>query len=541
MAPTTTLPLEQATPRAAQPRPSLETGLLVGAALAVLVGHALVNFFGPYGLQRDEFLYLAMGRHLHLWGMDFPPLIALAASAGHRLLGDSIPAIRLVPALAHALLVLLAGVAAREFGGRRFAQGLAALCVALCTLFLRAGSLFQPTILDQLWWTLALLALARIGRTAEEDGGAGDPVAWVGLGLFGGLGLLTKFSIGFLGVAMLVGLVLSPTRRALLTRWPWEAALLALLIGSPSIGGQIQLGFPVVQQMRDLTAIQLQHVGYLDFVMGQLMMLGPILLLPILGILRLLTVPAARGHRVVAWACLAAFALLLVLHGKAYYIGPIYPALIGAGAAALELGTGVLAGHVVGRVTGNVVRGLVVAIILIYGILALPFGTPVLGPGNMAAYVTRAQMAAAARTNTGVQLRLPQDYADMIGWPEEAAAVSRAFKSLTPEQRAQAVVFASNWGEAGALDYYGPRVGLPPVICNSGSYWFWGPGAKPGNVMVLIGTDSADAARDFRSVRVSGRMRNPWGVPEEQHAPILIAEGPLKTLQQVWPSWAGRN
>jgi hypothetical protein len=261
----------------------------------------------------------------------------------------------------------------------------------------------------------------------------------------------------------------------------------------------------------------------------------------VLGIIGLLTVPAARGHRVVAWTCLAAFALLLVLHGKAYYIGPIYPVLIGAGAAGLELGTGVLAGHAVGRVTGNVLRGLVVAIILIFGLAALPFGAPMLGPGNMAAYVTRLQMTAATRTNTGVQLRLPQDYADMIGWPEEAAAVARAFKSLTPEQRAQAVVFASNYGQAGAIDFYGPRVGLPPAICNSGSYWFWGPGTKPGNVMVLIGTDSADAARYFRSVRVSGRMRNPWGVPEEQHAPILIAEGPLKTLQQAWPAWAGHN
>jgi len=147
-------------------------GLLLGIALAVVVAHVLVNIFGPYGFHRDEFLYLAMGQHLRIWAMDFPPMMALAAEASRHLLGDSLVAIRIVPAIAHALLIVLAGLAAREFGGRRFAQALAALSVALAPVFMRPGNLFHPVILDQLWWTLALLALARIGRTAEEDGGA---------------------------------------------------------------------------------------------------------------------------------------------------------------------------------------------------------------------------------------------------------------------------------------------------------------------------------------------------------------------------------
>lgn len=536
--PLTPMPPDPAAAPAPDTRRPLEIGLLLGIALALVVAHTMVNLFSPYEFHRDEFLYLAMGRHLRLWAMDFPPMIALLARATVRLLGDSMVAIRTVPALTHGLLIFLAGVAAREFGGRRFAQALAALSVALAPVFLRPGNLYMPVILDQLWWTLALLMLARIGRTAQASGGVGDPIAWLGLGIVGGLGLLTKFSIGFIGVSMLVGLLLSPQRRVFLTRWPWGAALLALVIGSPSIVGQIRLGFPVIGQMRDLQAGQLVHVSYLEFVSSQVMFLGPIMLLPILAVLRMLTLPAERGHRVVAWSCLAAFALLLLLHGKAYYIAPIYPVLIGAGAAALELGNRVLAEHAVGRV---LVRGAVTALILIFGAFALPMGLPILKPAAMARYAASSGITEATRTNWGSQLPLPQDYADMLGWKADVDSVARVFNSLPPAERAEAVVGADSYGHAGAIDYYGPKLGLPPAISAVGSYWFFGPGTKPGNVGVVLGDDSASLARLFRSVHQVTRTSNPWGVPYERHVPIFVVRQPWRPLQQVWPSLAGQN
>ncbi len=542
MAVTQALPDVGAAPRApapALPRPPLAFESLFILALLVLAAHALTNVFGPYGFQRDEFLYFAMGQHLRLWAMDFPPAIAFLAESTRHLLGDSMVALRIVPALAHALLVILAGMLARTFGGGRFAQLLAAVSVAITSLFLRAGNLFQPTVLDQLIWTLALLALARIGRSAAEDGGSGDAVAWIGLGIVGGLGLLTKFSIGFLGVGMFVGLLLSPMRRVLLTRWPYEALLLGLIIGSPSIVGQIQLGFPVVGQMRDLQTYQLVHVGYSVYLLDQLMMFGPVILLAVLGVLRLLFAPSARGFRAVAWTCLATFALLLVLHGKAYYIGPIYPTLIAAGAAALELWTGAMAGHVVGRVTGNVLRGLVFLLVLAYGIGGLPMGLPILPPSDMARYAAELRLTGATRTNAGEQLRLPQDYADMIGWPQEVAAVARVYKSLPPDKQAQAVIIGSSYGHAGALDFYGPKLGLPPAISFAGSYYFWGPGTRPGQVAIMLGGDTTYLKPVYRVVRPVARMVNPWGVPEEQHAAIFVAEQPYKTWQQVWPSMTG--
>jgi len=525
----------------AEKGPRLALGILLLIALLVGVAHALVNYIGPYGFHRDEFLYFAMGRHLSIWGMDFPPMIALIAEGTRRLLGDSIVAVRVVPLLAHALLIVLAGVLAREFGGGRFAQVLAAICVALSPLFMRASNLLHPVVLDQLWWTLALYALARIGRTAEERGDVGSVLAWIALGIAGGLGILTKFSIGFLGVSMLVGLLLAPQRRVLATIYPWQAAVIALVIGSPSIVGQIQLKFPIISQMQALQAGQLEHVSYFEYMFEQILMFGPMMVLPVLGVIRLLTVPAMRGYRAVAWTCLAAWALLLVLHGKAYYVGPIYPTLIAAGAAAVELGTGVIRGHAVGRITGNVLKGLLVILILLYGAVVLPMGLPFLGPTYMAQYAARLGITQATRTNYGGQLALPQDYADMIGWPEEVAAVARHYKELPPEKQKEAIIIGDSYGHAGAIDFYGPKLGLPPAVSANGTYWFFGPGTRPGNVAIVLGDDSASLTRFFRVVRPVGRMNNPWGVPEEQHARIFETEQPIKSIQEVWPSLAGQH
>ena len=525
-------------PRAQGPRPALAFGLIVLAALLVGAAHVAANYFTPYGFHRDEFLYLAMGRHLRLWAMDFPPMMALMARATRQLLGDSLPAIRALPAVAHVLLVLMAGVLAREFGGGRFAQVLAALSVALAPLFMRPGALFHPVVFDQLWWTLALLALARLGRTSEASGDTGDPFAWLGLGIVAGLGLLTKFSIGFLGVGMLVGLILSRQRRALATWSPYQALVVALAIGSPSIVGQARLGFPVVPQMQNLEATQLTHVGYLDYLFGQVLFLGPIAILVILGALRLLFAPSARAYRAVGWTCVATFVLLMVLHGKAYYIGPIYPTLIAAGAAALELGTAGLARNAFGRAAAYGLRGIVVVLVLAYGLGSIPMGLPILHPRIMADYSADLGITAAVTTNHGAVLRLPQDYADMLGWRHEVAAVARAFKGLPPAQQAEAVVSGRNYGQAGAIDYWGPGMGLPPAISPAGSYWFFGPGRKPGNVLVTIGWDSTTLARYYRVVRPVLRVTNPWGVPEEQDLLVIVSEQPLEPLQQVWPSLA---
>jgi 4-amino-4-deoxy-L-arabinose transferase-like glycosyltransferase len=516
--------------------PPLAARALGALSVCTFALHVLVNRFSPYGFQRDEFLYMAMGRHLRPWRMDFPPFIAMLSQAERFVLGDSVVAIRFAPALAAALLVLMAGLIARELGGGKYAQIFAAVAVATSPLFLRTGDLFQPVVLDQLWWTIALFALVKLGSSAPSDDTlSGAPRWWIVLGVACGLGLLTKFSLLFFGAALVAAILIAPQRRVILTPWPWFAAVLAFVIGSPSIAGQVALGYPVVSQMKTLQGSQLAHVSAWSFVAGQFY-LGAAVLLALAGALYLVLAGRMRAFRAVGWTCIGAFMLLLVLHGKSYYIGPIYPTLFAAGAVAFERWTerGTIR-------AAALVRALAVVVLVAYAALAAPLELPIFSKETTAAFASRSKVSGATRTNMGVALKLPQDYADMLGWPELAAAVAHAYDSLPAEKRAKVVLGADNYGEAGALEYYGPRLGLPRVVSSAGSYWFFGPGDKPGTVLVSLGVSKEDLERWYRTVTPAGRVINTWGVPEESDVPIYVAENPRTTLQEVWPSLAGQN
>ena len=499
---------------------ALALWVIVVAVVLKLAMHVTAAVITPYEIHRDEFLYLAMGEHLRLWRMDFPPAIALLAQLMRHTVGVGLEALRVVPALFSTVLVVLAALTARELGGGRYAQALGALLVIASAAFMRSGALFQPVVLDQVAWTVVLFALLKLGRTE-------DPRWWILVGVGGGFGLLTKFSIGIIGVAVLVALILLPERRWLATRWPWLAAAIALLIGSPSILGQIRTGWPAILYARELGAEQLSRVTVGGFLGSQLEMLGPALLLAVVGLWELLK---RVSSRMVALSCIGALAILLVAHGKGYYLLPIYPVLFGAGAEWAERVSDYLA-NVRARA---VVRAVIVIVVAAYGVFALPFGLPVLQPETMARYATLGP-GGMVTTNMGQTLQLPQDYADMLGWRERVEAVAHVYESLPPEQRAKAVIATENYGQAGAIDYYGPALGLPHAICTCGTYWFFGPGTLPGEVLVSIGVEESDLRTLYGDVQPVGRVDLPWSVPEERDAPLSVATEPAMTLQQFWP------
>ena len=507
------------------PRPPFATTLVLLEAATALMLHLIVNARTPYGIHRDELLYLAMGQNLRLWGMDFPPMIAIVADASRTLLGESLVALRFVPAVVGAGLVVLAAVIARALGGGRVAQGLAAFCVLTCPLFLRAANLLQPVVVDQLIWTAMLYVLVRLCR------GEG-PGEWILLGLLAGLGLLTKFTVGFIALGILAGVLLSPLRAARHTPWPWLGLGAALVVGSPSLVGQIRLGLPVLTQMADLRESQLERLTPLDFLLGQLLW-GPAILFAVAGAWYLLRNPEMRAFRPVGWSCLAAFALLLLGKGKPYYAGPLYPTLFAAGAVLFERRARGL--------RGDVLQVATVGVLFAFFLIILPLGVPILPPLEMATYASTLGVTAAVRTNTGTVGALPQDYADMLGWEEQAVAVARVYRALPAHQRERAVLVAGNYGEAGALDFYGPRLGLPPVVSPAGSYWFFGPGERPGEVAITIGIPADSLRRVFDTVRTVARVGHVWAVEEERRVSINVATGARTTLQQLWPSLAGRQ
>jgi hypothetical protein len=508
-------------------RPPSATRVIAAIAACKLALHVTVNGVTTFGFQRDEFLYFAMGEHLRLWRMDFPPAIAIAAVVDRALLGDSMIAIRMVPALFSTAVLVLAALIARELGGGRFAQGIAALAVLASPLFLRSGNLFQPVVMDQFWWTLAFYALLRLCRSAE-------PRWWIALGVALGFGLFTKFSALIFGFAVFLAICVTPHRSALRSRWPWIAAAVAFAIGSPSLVAQMALGWPVVGQMHDLRAVQLDRVTPAAFLTEQLAW-GPATLLALAGAIALLSSRRFAAFRVAGWACVLAELVLMLAHGKSYYAGPVHPTLIAAGAIVLES-----AGRERWRAFArNTLRWSAVVMLLAYGVIVLPIGVPILTPERTAAYIRAIGFEFTLRNNRGRLERLPQDFADMLGWEEQVQVVARAYRALTPEEQGEVVIGAGNYGEAGALDYYGPRYGLPKAISSAGSYWFFGPGPRPGTLALVIDQHGENLKKIWDDVRPVAHIHNDWSVMEERDVPVYLCRRPRQTVQQVWPSLGG--
>ena len=509
--------------------------VIASLAIASLALHATVLAVTPFGIHRDEFLYFSMGNHLRLWHMDFPPAIAMLGALSQVLFGHTIATARVFPAIEGAFLIVLAALTARELGGGRFAQGLAGFAVLASPMFERNATLFQPVVLDQICWTLALFAIARVARVRADGGDTRNP--WLLFGVAIGLGLLCKFSILFLCISVLAAVLLTPMRREILRPWPWIAVLIMLVLGSPSIAGQITLHFPVVAQMRDLNATQLVHVTASEFIGTQLLNIGPAgILVAIVGAAVMLAWAPLRIFATVSLSCVLAFLLLLVLHGKPYYIGPIYPALFAAGGVALER----MQWSRLPR-AATAARWAVVVLMGAYFVVTLPVALPILSVPASAEYAARLAGGAALRTDRGNVDKLPQDFADMLGWRAEAAALGRVYHSLPPDEQREAVITTSNYGEAGAAEFYAREFDLPPVVTSAGSFWFFGPGIRPGKVVIALGSDPADLDKGWRSVHEVARLSRPWSVSEERDRPIYLATEPRMTLQQMWPSLAGHQ
>ncbi|HLP18099.1 MAG TPA: glycosyltransferase family 39 protein [Bacteroidota bacterium] len=511
------------------PGPKKSDSLSIAAAALAITAvalHILVNYMSPYGIHRDEFLYLAMGDHLQLWRMDFPPFLGVISNISRAWFGQSLAALRLLPAFAGGFLILFAVDAARRLGGKAFAQILTAVSMLASVLYLRAANLLQPVVFDELWWTIGMWCLIRWRQS-------GDKRWWIALGIVCGIGLFTKFSIVFFGFGVFVGLVATRDRTLLTTRWPWIAFALTVLIGLPSLVGQIVLGFPVMAQLDSLRSHQLVRISSLNFVSGQAFMLGLGVFVAVIGIVALIASKRFSNFRILGWTFIGSFAILILLQGKAYYLGPVYPVLIGAGAVIIE---NMVTGHASG-----VFRKAVIALIVLGGLATLPLGLPILPPPTMERYDHLLGTTSAVKSNEGVVLRLPQDYADMLGWEERVAELARIYKNLSPEERADAIIIAGNYGEAGAVDYYGPRHGLPHALCVSGSYWFFGPGDKPGKIAITIGCDEASLKRNWRSVTKISRLKDEWTVPEEQDLVFYLCGSQIRSVQTIWPSFAGRN
>ena len=497
------------------------TAPLVVLPLAALLVH--VAFIHGYGYFRDELYYLACTRHL-AWGyVDQPPLSIWLLWLVTHTLGTSLFAIRLLPAVAAAAIVWLTGLMTRALGGGRFAQVLAMLAALVVPYYLALGSVYTMNVFDIVFWTLAAYLLVRI-LTADEAR------LWPWLGLVLGLGLLNKISVLWLGFGLACGLLFTRERRWLRTPGPWVAGLIAVVFFLPYVLWQIPNHWATLEFIHNATTQKMAGVSPVGFVLAQVLDMHP-LTAPIwmAGLASCLF--SRRARRVQPLGIIyVAVLLILIVNGKsrAGYLAPAYTMLFAAGALAIERG--------IGRIRWGWLRPAVLAILLVGGVVTAPLAMASLSVPSYIAYARALGQAPSTEEKKAVGA-LPQFYADMQGWPAMVKAVAQVYNGLSPADRMEAAIFAGNYGEAGAIDLFGPRFGLPAAISGHNNYWIWGPRGYSGRVMVVLAPadERLRLKKLFGSVEQAGTIECGDCMPYENHKAIFVCRNLRTTLQQLWP------
>jgi hypothetical protein len=500
------------------PDAELDRIVFAVAAFSFLVH---VWFAHGYGWFRDEFYYLACARHL-AWGyVDHPPLSIAILAAWVKLFGDALLVVRLVPAVAGAAVVVFTGMLAREMGGRAVAQTTAAIAACVCPEYLALEHFYSMNALDLVAWAAAAWALARIVATDAPRRGE-----WVTLGVILGLGLENKMSVLWIGFGFAVGLVATPQRKLLKTSGPWLAFALALALFAPHVIWQFANGFPTREFMKNASADKMAATLPLAFLRAQIEDIGPLAApLWIGGLAALLFDRALARWRALGVAYLAVLAILLANRtSRTEYLAPAYPMLFAAGAVALERVTRTRAWTAIAYAS----------MIALGGALTSPLALPVLSPSTYIAYAKKLGAAPVTEEKKDVG-PLPQFYADMFGWKELADGAAHALDTLTPEERANAVIIAGNYGEAGAIERLGRNRIDVPVVSGHNNYWLWGPGHPDARVAVVVRNRRDGLDERCGHVDLVTITDHSLAMPYERHLGMYVCRDMKQPLGALWP------
>ncbi len=495
--------------------------LVLLLALVKLVIHCYYN--NGYGFFRDEFDYLACARHLG-WGyVDQPPLVPFLARLSLATIGDSLRAVRFLPALAMSATVVLTAVIARQLGGRWGALILAAAAVAVAPIYLADASLLTTNAYEPLLWAgCAYFAI----RAVQEK----QPRYWLWFGVVAGIGLMEKYSIAFFIIGILIGLILTEQRQVLLNKWLWLGGLAALIICLPNILWNVHYDYPFLQLMHNIKAegrdIQLSPWQYL---VQQCILTQPLAApLWMAGICAFLFCPWFRPYRFLGWSYLVTFGIFTILHGKNYYLAPIYPMLFAAGAVLFEQG--------VDRPRLAWLRYVAPGLVLAGGTWAAPLTMPIIPADQLEAFLDKFPIKVPRSEHSHLRAALPQHFADQFGWQEIVRGVNDAWQRIPAAERDDCAIFAQDYGQAGAIDWFGPQYGLPPSISGHQTWFLWGPRHYSGNCMIVLDDKAETLGKIFNRVDFAGYTpTNPYAL--ENQLPVFLCKDPKEPgwLQKEWP------
>jgi len=476
-----------------------------------------------FGFHRDELLHLALGDHLD-WGYkEVPPFIALLAKITTTLFGSSVFAARIFTTLAAGAIVWLVGSITVELGGKMFAITLACLSIIFAPAFVASDYLFQPVIFDQLWWVLCVWLIIRYINYHS--------VKYIYLlGVVIGIGLLTKYTMGFFAIALIISLLLTRQRKILWNRHVLAAAVIALLIFLPNLIWQFQHHLPVVTHMKTLQKSQLNYIKPGDFISQQIAVNGIALFLWLTGFGFLIFSFKLRKYQFMAFAYVLIFIFLVEMSGKNYYLFGAYPMLFAAGGYGFERWI---------KTKYLPLRVLVVVLFTLPNVFLLPLMLPVFPLNTTLAlfrYVEKnVPMFRFAATWEDHKLHpLTQDYADMLGWEEMVSKTAKVYYALTPQERANTIIVADNYGEAGAFVHFGPKYKLPGAVCLDSSFTLWAPDDIHPQTIIYVSDDAdvSDLKPLVESTQLVAKVEEP--LAREYGTVIFLMKGVKPAISSLY-------
>ena len=489
---------------------SSDLTILICIGLATIVLHLLAG--GYYGFHRDELATLDDARHL-AWGyVAYPPVTPFFARMSLVLFDTSLVGFRFFSSIAQAVVVVLTGLIAHEVGGGRAAQLVAA--AAAVPFCLAAGALMQYVSFDSLCWVLAAYFVVRLLRSD-------DPRWWLAIGSAIGLGMMTKYTMGFCALGIVAGVLLTPARRYLKSRWLWIGVALSIAIFLPNLLWQATHHFISLEFLQHIHERDIRIGRTKDFLPDQLKMTLLAFPLCMAGLCFCFFTSAGRRFRMLGWMYIVPLVLFVIAKGRGYYLAAAYPMLYAAGAVWGEQRLRSLSRIWIGimrTAVRTVVWTALAADIVFVGVIAMPAA-----PVNSARWKF-------AFTNNG-------DLVEELGWPELTETVAQIRDSLPARDRAHLGILAGNYGEAGAINLYGPQYGLPPALSGINSFWARGYGDPPPERLIVIGISHRYLDENFMGCQLAGHTPNPYNVENEEtrdHPDIYVCRGPRRGWAEFW-------
>ena len=496
--------------------------LISAFSLLLILFHLFANAFTNYGIFRDELYYIACSKRLAAGYVDQPPFSIYVLYIIRIIFGDSLFAIRFLPAVLSGLTVFLVGIITNEMGGGKIAITIASIAVTLTPVYLGLNTIYSMNCIDLFLWAFAYLIVLRLMKSEDKR-------LWFLLGLVFGIGLLNKISMGWFIAGFYIAFALTEKRKYYKTIYPWLTAVIALIIFSPFIIWNITHNFAHLEFIRNASSEKYSGLTRLDFVKDLIFTMDPISIIVWLpGVFYYFFNKNGKNFIQLGIIFLTTFLILLVNpHTQAYYMTPAMLILFPAGSILID--------RLSEKRLFAYVKYSIIVLLILTAVLT-PFALPLLPVKRYIAYAE--SFGIKPSTAEGKKLtRLPQFYADMFGWQKFAETVSTVYQSVPDSEKAVTVVYTSNYGEAGAIEYYSKKYSLPAVICPQNNYWYWGLEHshlnKVKNVIVVGGT-MKDLQKVFGTVDSSAVFRCQYCMPYENNQTIFIGSDAHVSLMKIF-------